>query len=518
MKFDSNLIKKTREENYEQAWIETRNLLDIKGHKFSLEKKGKPHIVYSLIEKFRRVLIEMGFEEVVLPTIIEESLVFKEYGPEAVLILDRLFYLASLPRPDIGISNKKIEQINEIIQDFKRIDHLKGIFREYKTGKIEADDLIEIMVTRLKIKEEEASRIIDEVFPELKDIKPIPTNLTLRSHTTALWFPVLGAMQKSRKMPIQLFHVGPKFRREQSLDKTHLYCSNTASLVIQAEEITLEDCQEIVREILTRFGYDKVKFKIKKATSKYYAPQTEFEIFIKHETGEWIEIGDGGFYSPVSLTNFGIEFPVFNFGAGIERLAMIQTGIDDIRKLVYPYYYDKDYSDEELASLIKIDRGPRSKLGKEIMEIIKNEIMRCKDQKCGENLLEVLVWEGKFGDKQVRITSYEKDKDASLLGKAALNVICVKDGNIIGIMDEEGCSTKIKYIDAVIALVVSEMETMIEKNETFKDIRIRMIKKPSDINIKIEQEARYYITSNEKKIDIRGPGFMGFRIYVKNDK
>jgi len=517
MKFDSNKIKKSIEENYEKAWIDTKDLLELKGKKFKLEKNGKPHIVPSLIEKFRKVLIEEGFEETVLPNIIEESLVFKEYGPEAVLILDRLFYLASLPRPDIGISKVKMTQIKEIVTEFKREDQLKGIFRGYKIGKIEADDLIEVMVTQLKIKEEQATEIIDKVFPELKDIRPIPTNLTLRSHTTALWFPVLGALQKSRKMPIQLFHVGPKFRREQSLDKTHLYSSTTASLVIQAQEITLEDCQEIVRNLLISFGYEKVKFEIKKGTSKYYAPQTEFEVFIKHESGQWIEIGDGGFYSPVSLVKFGIEYPVFNFGAGIERLAMIQTGIDDIRKLVYPYYYDRDYSDEEIAELIEIDKVPRTKSGLEIIDIIKNVVLDQKDEICLKDELEITVWEGKFDNKNVKITSYEKDKDACLLGKAALNYICVKDGNVIGIPEQDGVYTNLQYIDGIISQVVSDLESMIKGNETYHDIRIRMIKKSSDVNIKIKQEARHFITSNENKIDIRGPGFVGFRIYIKNE-
>ena len=517
MKFDSNKIKKSIEENYEQAWIDTKELLEIKGRKFKLEKNGKPHVVYSLIEKFRKVLIEAGFEETVLPNIVEESLVFKEYGPEAVLILDRLFYLASLPRPDIGISKNKLTQIKKIVSEFKREDQLKGIFRQYKIGKIEADDLIEIMVTQLKIREEQATEIIDKVFPELKDIRPIPTNLTLRSHTTALWFPVLGAMQKSRKMPIQLFHVGPKFRREQSLDKTHLYSSMTASLVIQAEEITLEDCQDIVRDFLNNFGFQKVKFEIKKGTSKYYAPQTEFEVFIKHESGQWIEIGDGGFYSPVSLVKFGIEYPVFNFGAGIERLAMIQTGIDDIRKLVYPYYYDRDYSDEEIADLIEINMTPRTKTGLEIVNLIKKIVIEQKDEVCVKDELEIVVWEGKIDKKNVKITSYEKDKDACLLGKAALNNICVKDGNVIGVPEKDGVDTGLQYIDGIISQVVSELEKMMKTKETYKDIRIRMIKKPSDINIKIKQEARHFITSNENKIDIRGPGFVGFRIYIKNE-
>ena len=105
----------------------------------------------------------------------------------------------------------------------------------------------------------------------------------------------------------------------------------------EPEEISLEDGKRISKEILRKIGFTDIKFEIKKATSKYYAPETEFEVFIKHNN-EWLEIGDGGFYSPVSLANFNILYPVFNLGLGIERLCMIETGMSDIRELVYPYF------------------------------------------------------------------------------------------------------------------------------------------------------------------------------------
>ena len=111
MKFKIKDIKDLSNEDYEKAWIETQKLLKKEGKLFKLNKKGKSHILYDTIEKIREILIDLGFEETVLPMIVEDSTVYKEYGPEAALILDRLFYLAGIIRPDIGISKEKINKV-----------------------------------------------------------------------------------------------------------------------------------------------------------------------------------------------------------------------------------------------------------------------------------------------------------------------------------------------------------------------------------------------------------------------
>ncbi|NVM02469.1 MAG: O-phosphoserine--tRNA ligase [Candidatus Helarchaeota archaeon] len=510
MKFKIKDIKDLSNEDYEKAWIETQKLLKKEGKLFKLNKKGKPHILYDTIEKIRKILIELGFEETVLPMIVEDSTVYKEYGPEAALILDRLFYLAGIIRPDIGISKNKKEMIKKIISNFQKIDILQNIFKEFKKGKIEADDLIEEMVLRLEIMPEQASKIIDEVFPEFKNLTPVPSNLTLRSHTTALWFPVLEALQKSSELPIQLFHIGQKFRREQHLDKTHLYSSYTASIVIEAADISLEDGKRISTEIFKKLGFVEAKFEIKKATSKYYAPQMEFEVFIKHNN-EWLEIGDGGFYSPVSLAKFNIEYPVFNLGLGIERLCMIETGITDIRELVYPYFYKKAaFSDEEIAEKISFAIEPRTKQGKEIMKAIISTALKNKDKSAP---IEIIAWKGDIQGKNIEITIWEFDKGAKLLGPASLNEIFVREGSILGILPEKntkgGVSTKIRYLDSLAAHASRKIEELINSEKNEIKLRYRISKLASDININIPQDVRYFITSKNKKIDLRGPIFIG---------
>ncbi|MFO8018267.1 MAG: O-phosphoserine--tRNA ligase [Promethearchaeia archaeon] len=517
MPFDVENIKLDAKKDYEKAWLETRDLLDLKGEYFSLVDKTKAHPVQRFIHEARDEMLDLGFEELILPMFVDEKEVYKQYGPEAALILDRLFYLAGLPRPDIGISKEKINALQKIISNFNKIDELKKIFREYKKGDIEADDLIESFMNRLDMKEEQASKIIDKIFPELKDLKPIPTTQTLRSHTTALWFKVLGELFKKKRLPLQYFTICPKFRREQKIDATHLYCSNTLSLVIMAEKISLEDCRRIASQICQRLGFENNRTEIKKATSKYYAPQTEFEIFVEHpETKEWIEIGDGGFYSPVSLAQYDIPHPVFNIGFGVERISMIETGIKDIRKLVYPYFYeDISFSDEEIARSLYYKYVPVTKKGVEIKSAI---IETAREHKKDKAPLEIKAWEGTIKDQHVKVYIYEHDEGVDLLGPACLNKIWVKDGNILGLpADEnprEGVDSGKTYLEGIASEMAYNVEIMLDQGKKQYKHRVKMCYRASEVNLEIDDVVQEFIHSQQKKIDIRGPVFLGLKFQI----
>ncbi|MHA1688546.1 MAG: O-phosphoserine--tRNA ligase [Promethearchaeota archaeon] len=518
MPFDIEKIKKQAKEDYEKAWLATKDLLDLEGNLFMLQKqKGTSHVVNEFICHARKEMINLGFEELILPMFIEEEHVYKQYGPEAALILDRLFYLAGLPRPDIGISREKISEIKKRVPNFEKEEELKSIFRRYKKGEIESDDLIEIFVEKLGLKENQASEILDKVFPELKLLKPIPTKMTLRSHTTALWFKVLEELIKKRPLPLQYFTIAPKFRREQKIDATHLYCSNTLSLVIVAEKISLEDCQRIARTICEHLGFKNNRTVIKKATSKYYAPQTEFEIFVEHpRTKEWIEIGDGGFYSPVSLAQYNISHPSFNIGFGVERICMIKSEIEDIRKLVYPYFYEETvFSDVEISKGVRYKHVPMTDKGIEIKEAI---IKVAKEKKDEMSPCEIVAWEGIVKNKKIIVTLWEKDKDVRLLGPAAFNKIWVKDGNILGLAleknPEEGIDTGKTYIEGIANEMAYNIEVLLDQGITQHDHRIKICYRASEINIEVDDIILEYIHSKQKKVDIRGPVFAGLSFKV----
>jgi len=515
--FDVDKLKRDAEKDYEKAWLESKNLLDIEGNYFTLKDKEKAHPIQDFISDARELMLDLGFEELILPMFVEESEIYKQYGPEAALILDRLFYLAGLPRPDIGISDKKIDQIKQIVPIFDKTEKLKEIFRDYKKGDIEADDLIDVFIKKLEIEESQATEIIEKIFPELKDLKPIPTTTTLRSHTTALWFKILGELNKKKQLPMQFFSVAKKFRREQKLDATHLFDSYTLSLVIMAEKISLEDGQRIAMQVCEKLGFKESKVEIKRATSKYYAPQTEFEIFIKHPTTEqWIEIGDGGFYSPVSLAQYEINHPVFNVGFGVERICMIKTETEDIRKLVYPYFYkDITFTDEQIAKGIDYNFIPLTEKGIEIKNAIIETALNNQEK---ESPIELTAWKGAIKGKTIEVKIWESDKGVTLLGPAALNKIWVKEGNILGLPEEDSPEDAIdtgkNYLEGIANEMAYNIEILLDQNKSSYKQRTKMCYRASEINIEIDDVIMEYIHSNQNKIDIRGPVFVGLSFKV----
>lgn len=516
-------IKRKAQKDYEKAWTETASLVKKTGRKNIWKKTaGKPHPVNSLVQKIREILLSYGFEEMINPSLISEEDVKRQYGPEAAVILDRIFYLAGLPRPDIGLSQKKTAQIQKIVPAFSESDvkDLQKIFREYKEGKIEGDNLVEEIVNRLRIETAEATAILG-LFTELKELTPIPSKLTLRSHMTATWFPVLAALQHKKSLPMKLFSVGTKYRREQKLDETHLYESYVASMVVMAEDMTLEDGKELCKAVLSDLGFKNAKFEVKKATSKYYAPETEIEVFVK--AGEqWIEIGDLGLYSPVSLAQYDISHPVFNAGFGVERIAMILEGAKDIRSLTYPQLYAPlELSDAQIAEMVEIEAKPKTETGKKIAEAITATALKHGEE---PSPCEFQAYEGEIAEKHVKVYVYETDKGVKLLGPAARNRIYVYKGNILGIPEkgiehvpivketrEKGLSLGFSYLDAVASLAVAKIEKAAELGQEKVDIRVKMAKNPSDLNIKISEVAHRYITSLKNKIETTGPVFIGIR-------
>ncbi|MBS3815349.1 MAG: O-phosphoserine--tRNA ligase [Hadesarchaea archaeon] len=526
MEFDIDELKEKANEDYEEAWLESKNLIEKEGEFLELKDKASENSLFELIQETRQILLNQGFREVLVPTLIESDEIFKQYGPQASVILDRIFFLATLDRPDLGISDEKIGEIKSIVPGFDSQEKLESIFKRYKEGEIESDDLLEALVEELGVQEKQAAKILS-LFKEFQELEPKPTDMTLRSHTTAAWFSVLKQFQQRENLPIQLFTIGPKYRREQKLDKTHLYESWTASLVLMVEEMSLEDGKKLTEKIMKELGFEEVECRIKSATSKYYAPETEFEVYVEHpEKSEMIEIGDAGFYSPIALAKYGIPNLVFNLGIGLERILMIRERADDIRKLIYPYQYQEiELSDEEIAKMIEIGEKPKTKIGKEIAEKIQQ---LAREKRNEPSPCEFEVFKGEISDVEARICLIEPEKDTELIGPAGFNEIFVYDGNIIGVPPEgweedeflskvrnEGIKTDLTYMEAFSLLAARKIEEAIQEGKEEVQIRVPIVKTLGDLNLKVGKKVRRYITDNQKKIDIRGPVFTTISAEIK---
>ena len=527
------ILKRVEVEGFEKVWRESGSFLPKppEGYRLPLRGRGTPHPLFDLIEKMRKTFLNQGFIEVANPIIVEDTEVYKQYGPEAPVILDRCYYLAVLPRPDIGLSREKRRKIESLGVEMteEKTSNLKAVLRDYKRGKIEADDLIEKISESLEVADATATLIVSKVFPEFTSLRPEPTNLTLRSHMTTSWFLSLQALQHRVEMPIKLFSVGIRFRREQREDPTHLRVHHAASCVVMDEAIDIKEGERITRNLLEPLGFKNFRFTKKKVTSKYYTPGTEYEGYVYHpKMRRWIEVVNFGLYNPIALARYGLEYPVLNVGVGVERVALALYGEDDVRRLVYPQFYGEwRLTDAEIARMISYQNEPKTREGREIKRRIVEEALKHADD---PSPCEVLAYEGQLLNKVVRVYLYEKERGARLLGAAARNAIYVHEGNVLGIplegMDhipavrearEKGVSTGLTYIEGIAALAASKIEEAAKTGRNRMDIRVRIARRPSDVNIKISNVARRYITSRKGRIDVSGPVFVGVRAEIMDE-
>jgi O-phosphoseryl-tRNA synthetase len=492
--FDTGQIKSGAKDNFTDAWIATAKLIPT-GTEISLAKKGKPHLVRELIQKSRQILLNLGFDEVENLTLLPDSDVIKQYGPEARVILDRAFYLAELPKPDIGLSAKRIAEIRKIAEGMD-VERLQIILRSYKKGEIEADNLIEELIARLGITDYQATELMDKAFPEIRDLQPVPSNKTLRSHMTATWFHTLAALQDKASFPVALFSVGPRYRNEQREDARHLRVHHSASIVIMDPEMSLDAGGTITKNIMQQYGFSDIKVELKTATSKYYAPGQEQEVFVKHK-GTWLEIADIGMYSPVALANFEIRYPVFNAGFGIERLGMLIYEVDDVRKLAYPQFTVVEYSDEEIAKSISYVASPQAVRGQGIARAIEETARKNKDEIAP---CEFLAWK----DESVEVRILEKEAGKRLIGPAGFNEICVADGTIYSDVVPSGVHTGINYMRAIAMGAAAAIENSSD-NLTYQ---VKGVRHLSDLNLEIPEAVRQHIEGQNKKIGVRGAVFV----------
>ena len=467
----------------------------------------------------REIYLELGFSEVVNPMIVDEADIYKQYGDEAPAILDRCYYLATLPRPDIGLGAEEISRIKEAggPTDKESLARLSATLHDYKKGKIDGDDLVEKMAESVGISDILALKILNVAFPEFRKLTAEPSKQLLRSHMTSAWFLTCAAVQHKLEMPIKLFSVGLRARREQREDPGHLRFHHAASSVIMDPEVSVEDGGAVAKEVLGRLGFNEVKVEKKKVTAKYYAPDTEHEVFAKAKDSSWVEVMDYGLYGPIALARYGIEYPVLNIGMGVERIAGVLHGYSDIRELSYPQFYGQwVLSDTDVVRQILFLEEPKTAGGLELEKAIVRalEVNRDAPSPC-----EFVAYQGLVGGREVTVKVFEPDPNVKLVGPAAFNEVVVYSGNVIGLPKEgmekvqliqeareKGARSGIRYVDSVAKVAAARVE-----QEGAMELRVRMAKLPSDVNLRLSEVATRYVSSRQGKVDVRGPVFIGVR-------
>lgn len=130
MKFNPEEIKEETKKDFDAAWNEGKKFVSYPGinEKYPRVnlKYGKPHPVFDTIQYLREAYMKMGFEEFMNPIIVEDRDIYKQFGYEALAVLDRCFYIGWLSRPNVWISDERIADIKNILGDIgKDGDNMK---------------------------------------------------------------------------------------------------------------------------------------------------------------------------------------------------------------------------------------------------------------------------------------------------------------------------------------------------------------------------------------------------------
>jgi len=160
----------------------------------------------------------------------------------------------------------------------------------------------------------------------------------LRTQTTTMWSfylknpEVLERLEKEGH--VALLSTGIVFRKDE-IDKKHfpafhqidgLYiCRRDQQVITQKDLEAIEE--DIVKSI---FGKD-IEYRFLVDSFPFTDPSVQIEIKFN---GGWLEVVGSGLVHQQVLKNFGLDPEVYNgwaFGFGIERLAMVKMGINDIR-------------------------------------------------------------------------------------------------------------------------------------------------------------------------------------------
>lgn len=149
----------------------------------------------------------------------------------------------------------------------------------------------------------------------------------MRTHTS----PVQIRYMEKRKPPYRIVVPGGTFRNEATDASHEIQFYQLEGLMVD-KEVSVVDFKAVIQNFFNQFFEKKVGARLRPGFFPFTEPS--FEIDIQDKKGNWLESAGAGMVHPNVLKNSGVDFKKwqgFAFGFGIDRIAMIKFGINDIR-------------------------------------------------------------------------------------------------------------------------------------------------------------------------------------------
>jgi phenylalanyl-tRNA synthetase alpha chain len=178
----------------------------------------------------------------------------------------------------------------------------------------------------------------DHPARDMQDTFFVSDDVVLRTHTSPLQ---IRTMEK-QKPPVRIVCPGKVYRCDSDLTHTPMFHQVEGLLV--DENISFGDLKGVLTTFVHRMFDEQTSLRFRPSFFPFTEPSAEVDILcvicrgrgcrVCSHTG-WLEILGSGMVHPALYENVGYDadrYTGFAFGMGVERIAMLKYGIDDIRK------------------------------------------------------------------------------------------------------------------------------------------------------------------------------------------
>jgi phenylalanyl-tRNA synthetase alpha chain len=169
----------------------------------------------------------------------------------------------------------------------------------------------------------------DTFYVDANDAQGKP--LLLRTHTS----PMQVRYARMHKPPIKVIVPGRTYRVDS--DATHSPMFHQFEGIWVDEHISLADLKSIYTQFLEQFfETKKLNVRFRPSYFPFTEPSAEVDVMFEEGAlaGKWLEVAGSGQVHPQVMRNYGLDpekYIGFAFGSGIERLAMLRYGVNDLR-------------------------------------------------------------------------------------------------------------------------------------------------------------------------------------------
>ncbi|MFA6601339.1 MAG: phenylalanine--tRNA ligase subunit alpha [Candidatus Paceibacterota bacterium] len=166
----------------------------------------------------------------------------------------------------------------------------------------------------------------------LLDVQNDQDRMVLRTHTSSVQIRYL----ETHKPPVRIIVPGKVFRNEAT-DATHEAQFFQVEALYVDKNVSMAHLKGTLENMFRKLYGPDVEIRFRPSFFSFTEPSVEVDMRWK---GKWLEVGGAGLVHPNVLKAAGVdpaEWQGFAFGFGLDRIAMLKFGIDDIR-----YIYNGD--------------------------------------------------------------------------------------------------------------------------------------------------------------------------------